>query len=84
MRIHNIVAAAIVSASLFASAGPAGAGLTANALQTTGSAVADLNGVAVEAATPPRQGDKTPSLREALEGDVDSVCEGGCCSQWCR
>jgi hypothetical protein len=56
MRYHVVVAAAIVSAALVAGVGPAGAfqtanALTHNAIEATGSPLAELNGVAVEAAT---------------------------------
>jgi GLTT repeat (6 copies) len=49
-------------------------GLTANALNAQGSTPVDLNGVAVEDVTLPRQQNTTPSLLEALEGVCPLLC----------
>jgi hypothetical protein len=79
MRFPILAAAALASAALLASVGSAGAAITSNAITSNallaqGSAVADLNGVAVESVTPPRPADKAPSLLEALQG-VEVCCQ---------
>jgi hypothetical protein len=80
MRFPILAAAAFASAALLASLGSAGATLSSNALVAQGSAIADLNGVTVEAVTPPRPADKAPSLLEALQGvEVCCLCDEHCC-----
>jgi hypothetical protein len=90
MRFRILAAAAFASAALLASVGSAGAAVTSNALVgnalvgnalvAQGSAIADFNGVTVEAVTPPRPADKAPSLLEALQGvEVCCLCDEHCC-----
>jgi hypothetical protein len=80
MRFPILAAAAFASVALLASVGSAGAAITSNALVAQGSAIADLNGVTVEAVTPPRPADKAPSLLEALQGvEVCCLCDEHCC-----
>ena len=80
MRFPILAAAAFASDALLASLGSAGAALSSNALVAQGSAIADLNGVTVEAVTPPRPADKAPSLLEALQGvEVCCLCDEHCC-----